>query len=654
MERKLHYKLHKVKKQWVTIAVSSASLLTGMGLLAATEGRVSADEVAATAEQVTTPNPVQSTTPPATETGSIANATETPAATDHQNTAVVSSPLATSEPVQADTTTVAPVEETAEQPALSENFESTAPQAQASSDLQVVAEADKAAVTGFHSDDQGNWYYADQNGQNVTGLKDIDGAPHYFYEDGKQAKGVDVQINDKTYYFDQDNGHMWKNRFRLAEVISFPRRSPEDKWVYYGADGARVTGKQIIDGNEYYFSSTGQEYKGKTLRNEDDSVSYYDKDTGIKVKNGWGYANFNYAPVGPSLTYTMYFDADGKAVKGFKEIDGKLYHFTENGYLIVRNVYRPTSATTNSYDSLPLVSVYNGKAYTPDKHGVLTENTEVKNQWVEQDGQTYYVDADGKLASGLQEIDGKTYYFGTVKEWQYNAPAKVTGSDNAMYHGEVWFEANGQPHYHIPTNKYDNHDNSYRLYFGKDGSAVSNQFVQVGDVYKYFGKDGKALTGLQTIDGKTYYFTEDGSQVKGKLISTLKGERYYLDADSGETKANSDITIDGVTYHFDQNGLGTVTNYPARSNQLVFYRLYAPSGSVYSHTPEKAYYKNPSTTTFTSDFYYFDESGKAVTNRFVEVDGNTYYFGADGRGVTGNQTINGQEYIFNPDGTLAN
>ena len=44
MENKVHYKLHKVKKQWVTIAVASVALATVLGGLSVTTSSVSADE----------------------------------------------------------------------------------------------------------------------------------------------------------------------------------------------------------------------------------------------------------------------------------------------------------------------------------------------------------------------------------------------------------------------------------------------------------------------------------------------------------------------------------------------------------------------------------------------------------------------------------
>ena len=46
MEKKIHYKLHKVKKQWVTIAVTTLALVVGLGAATSTQV-VTADETSA-------------------------------------------------------------------------------------------------------------------------------------------------------------------------------------------------------------------------------------------------------------------------------------------------------------------------------------------------------------------------------------------------------------------------------------------------------------------------------------------------------------------------------------------------------------------------------------------------------------------------------
>ena len=45
MENKVRYKLHKVKKQWVTLAVASAALATIVGGSVATSSLASAEEI---------------------------------------------------------------------------------------------------------------------------------------------------------------------------------------------------------------------------------------------------------------------------------------------------------------------------------------------------------------------------------------------------------------------------------------------------------------------------------------------------------------------------------------------------------------------------------------------------------------------------------
>ena len=51
-------------------------------------------------------------------------------------------------------------------------------------------------------------------------------------------------------------------------------------------------------------------------------------------------------------------------------------------------------------------------------------------------------------------------------------------------------------------------------------------------------------------------------------------------------------------------------------------------------------------------YYYFDKTTHLRTNNaFRDEWGNTYYFGGDGRAVTGLQTINGNKYYFGDDGT---
>ena len=82
---------------------------------------------------------------------------------------------------------------------------------------------------------------------------------------------------------------------------------------------------------------------------------------------------------------------------------------------------------------------------------------------------------------------------------------------------------------------------------------------------------GNTVTGSRVIDGKTYYFNQDGSvgtayslslipicsngaQVKGKLL-TVQGKKCYFDAHTGEQVVNRFVEAGrGCWYYFNAAG----------------------------------------------------------------------------------------------------
>ena len=65
--------------------------------------------------------------------------------------------------------------------------------------------------------------------------------------------------------------------------------------------------------------------------------------------------------------------------------------------------------------------------------------------------------------------------------------------------------------------------------------------------------NGYAVTGLQTINGKQYYFDNEGRQVKGHFV-TINNQRYFLDGDSGEIARSRFVTENNKWYYVDGNG----------------------------------------------------------------------------------------------------
>ena len=145
----------------------------------------------------------------------------------------------------------------------------------------------------FTLDGGKTWYYAKDNGEIVTGAYSVGGKHYYFKEDGSQVKGDFVKNADGSLsYYDKDSGERLNNRFLTTG---------NNVW-YYFKDGKAVTGRQNIDGKEYYFDKLGRQVKGSPISTPK-GVEYYESVLGERVTNTW-------------ITFQ----------------DGKTVFFDENGY----------------------------------------------------------------------------------------------------------------------------------------------------------------------------------------------------------------------------------------------------------------------------------------------------------------------------------
>ena len=111
-------------------------------------------------------------------------------------------------------------------------------------------------------------------------------------------------------------------------------------------------------------------------------------------------------------------------------------------------------------------------------------------------GKRYYFDADGNTVTGSRVIDGKTYYF--------NQDGSV-GTAYSNRADSIIFE-NGKARYITPA--------------GEIGRSIF-VYNPATKVWNYFDKEGNRVTGRQYIDGHLYYFKEDGSQAKAKLLKKM-------------------------------------------------------------------------------------------------------------------------------------
>ncbi|PGZ74684.1 N-acetylmuramoyl-L-alanine amidase family protein [Bacillus sp. AFS029637] len=315
-------------------------------------------------------------------------------------------------------------------------------------------------ITNSWIERNGSHYYADSSGILLKGWQEFEGNTYYFSPSSnhrvKGSNGSDSLIDGKLYNFNDDG------------VL---QRSSWDNLGYSDASGAFIEeGLKEIDNKIYYFKETYA--TTNELRLEDQGVILHFSDKGVLERatdlNGKALNRITYVTLNekqlvfekdgsirkngvskiflpglfdekdqPVLVY--YSFEEGPAYTGWKEINGKKYHFV------------------------------GGKHYTFDGH----EPIDGKRYYFNQDGEAkltgfdkinnkiYYYNDKGEMQTGWQEIDGKWYYF------DESGAAKIG-----------WFEVGGG--YHFPYYGY------FTYYAKEDGSIYTDTTVEInGKTYNF-------------------------------------------------------------------------------------------------------------------------------------------------------------------------
>ena len=619
MEKKVHFKLHKVKKHWVTIAVTGLALglsFAGLNYASAEEQptpineatveaiiKEGAIDVEAPASNEATTKPVENTA--ATASSEVATMSETPVASSE----VASTEIVSEKPSSEVTST-----------ASSEVASPETVHSEVSASPEVV---EKTVVTGgkYTSDDQGNWYYV-KDGKVLTGLQTIDYVDVYFDADGKQVKDDTRQIDGSTYHFAKDSGQITRNAFASDKM---------GNWYYFGQDGKALTGKQIVDNFTLYFYPNGVQAKDAFVI-LDGNTYYFQKDSGQLVSNrywsddegNWYYSDKDGRLLIGAQTVdfvNVYFYDDGVQVKGdfapnghyydkdsgalvtnrYVEKDGKWYYVNDKGDKLIGQQTVDGVEVYFDKDGVQAKGIFANANHFYDKE----TGAAVRDQIVEVDGKRYYVGPDGrKVYSGTHIVHGEevnlivgdghqgfgefTYYADSGDYIGFDGK-KVTKAGFVKTKDNHWYYLDGKGnklvsvqvidgelyYFGLPTRKYyygmqsrgeliyayysDTIPNSSHIYYLDEatGAALKNQYHEWEGSWYYFGPNWYALTGEQTIDNVPVYFHSNGKQAKGELV-TVDGKIHYYDANSGARLSNIDITIKGQTYHFDADGNGTL------------------------------------------------------------------------------------------------
>ena len=171
------------------------------------------------------------------------------------------------------------------------------------------------------------------------------------------------------------------------------------------------------------------------------------------------------------------------------------------------------------------------------------------------------------------------------------------------------------------------HQENHHWRFYQDDKPALN-WKQIQGKWYYFDQDGNRL---HSTVYKGYAFDQDGVMIENSWTK-LDNQWYYADP-SGRLALNTWKKINGSWYYFDQIG-------SMLSNTAVDGYLLTKSGAM----AEKGW------TKLDQIWYYVAPSGKILQDKWEKINGSWYYFDKDG-GMLSATTFKG--YLFNQSGAMA-
>ncbi len=200
----------------------------------------------------------------------------------------------------------------------------------------------------------------------------------------------------------------------------------------------------------------------------------------------------------------------------------------------------------------------------------------IKFTWKKIDGKWYYMDNNGKKATGFKTIDGSTYYF---------------DSTGAMKTG--W-----------------NQISSKWYYMNKSG-VVQTGWQKISKKWYYFNDSGVMITGVKAIDGKYYYFNDSGVMQTG--WQEISGKWYYFDK-SGVRQTGWQ-QISKKWYYFNTSGV-MQTGLKTIEGSKYFFN---DNGSMLTGWKE-----------ISSKWYWFKSDGSMAVSETIKISGKSYTFNSKG------------------------
>ena len=246
--------------------------------------------------------------------------------------------------------------------------------------------------------------------------------------------------------------------------------------------------------------------------------------------------------------------------------------------------------------------------YFYNKNGTLARNAWAGNYWL---------GADGKMVTNAW-VDNGRYYVGNNGEWVKNAQKPAATTTNTAKQG--WVQSGASWYYLDANGRVVRNAWIGNYWLGTDGRMATSSWVDNGRYY--VGSNGLWVQGAKkqevpkpavkqqgwVKENNTWFYYENGTLVKNKWAGN-----YWLGAD-GKMATNAWV----------DNG-----------------RYYVGSTGLWDKNAKKQEEKKQGWVKSGSDWYYFDQNGTLVKNKWA---GN-YWLGADGKMATNAWVDNGRYYV---------
>ena len=254
----------------------------------------------------------------------------------------------------------------------------------------------------------GNWYYFDHMGNMVSDSKYlIDGKEYIFNSSGICTNPGNPQKINGWYELEYGKYLYYEDRYYKDDGDS--------EWMFFGSDGKSLSSRWInTGGNWYYLDRFGYMVHDSDCYLINGKLYDFDHSGKCKNPNPSFNAGWNKFKVDGEDRWA-YFE-NGSFCTGWKKINNNWYYFNENNGLM-------------AYGSDNHFWLIDGKRYHFNEDGVMTvgwhnyadkiwnyhgsDGAMYENQWLKYKDSWYYFDAAGTMCCNVNdyEINGKYYSF---------------------------------------------------------------------------------------------------------------------------------------------------------------------------------------------------------------------------------------------------